>query len=245
VASVQHCPAAIAMASKYHKRQKSDLYMQVKLIIFDFDGTLASSIEGITVCMGEALHRFGYRRPSQDKVRATIGLTLEDSIRKLTKWACPESDIPLVVRTYRNLYDIEGERLTTLFDGAAETLAAVKAASIKTVLVSNKGNAALARLLQQLEIVNYFDLTLSADCVQHHKPSGALYDAHIAPIFPHIHPKDILVVGDTESDLRFAANIGAHSCWAAYGYGDAAACSVLMPAFTISSATDLRDVLGC
>ena len=219
--------------------------MRIKLIIFDFDGTLASSIEGINACMGKALQLFGYRRPSQDKVRATIGLTLEDSIRKLTKWACPESDIPLVVRSYRNLYDTEGARLTTLFDGAAETLAAVKAAGIKTVLVSNKAHAALARLLQQFNVISYFDLTLSADCVQHHKPSGALYDAHIAPIFPHIHPKDILVVGDTESDLRFAGNIGAQSCWAAYGYGHAGTCTALAPAFTICSISDLYGVLGC
>ena len=219
--------------------------MAVNLIIFDFDGTLASSIEGITACMGKALQHFGYRRPSVDKVRATIGLTLEDSIRKLTKWACPESDIPLVVRTYRNAYDIEGAGLTTLFDGAAETLAAVKAAGIKTVLVSNKGNAALARLLQQLKIVSCFDLTLSADCSQHHKPSGAVYTAHIAPVFPHIDSKDILMVGDTESDLRFAANIGAQSCWAAYGYGDAATCTALAPTFTISSISDLQGLLGC
>jgi len=219
--------------------------MCIKLIIFDFDGTLASSIEGITVCMGKALHLFGYRRPSGDRVRATIGLTLEDSIRKLTKWACPESDIPLVVRTYRNLYEVEGARLTTLFDSVAETLAGLKAAGFKTVLVSNKGNAALRRLLQQLEITNYFDLTLSADCVQQHKPSAALYSAHIAPVFSQIDPKDILVVGDTESDLRFAANIGAHSCWAAYGYGNAATCAALLPTFTISSVTGLYDILGC
>ena len=219
--------------------------MPVKLIIFDFDGTLASSIEGIAACIGKALQLFGYRRPSVDKVRATIGLTLEDSIRKLTKWACPESDIPLVVRTYRNLYDKEGARLTILFDGAAETLTAVKAASIKTVLVTNKGNDALARLLQQFKIVNYFDLTLSADSVQHHKPSAALYEAHIASAFPYIDAKDILVVGDTESDLRFAANIGAQSCWAAYGYGHAPACTALAPTFTISSISDLHGLLGC
>jgi phosphoglycolate phosphatase len=218
--------------------------MPTRLIIFDFDGTLASSIEGIAACMGKALHLFGYRPPSADKVRATIGLTLEDSIRKLTKWGCPESDIPLVVRSYRNLYDTEGPRLTTLFDGAAETLTAVKAAGIKIVLVTNKGNAALTRLLQQLNIINYFDLTLSADCVQHHKPSATLYTAHIAPVFPQIDPQDILVVGDTESDLRFAANIGAQSCWAAYGYGDTATCTLLAPTFTISSIPDLRRVLG-
>jgi phosphoglycolate phosphatase len=219
--------------------------MRIKLIIFDFDGTLASSIEGITLCIGKALQLFGYRRPSLDKVRATIGLTLEDSIRKLTKWACPECDIPLVVRAYRDLYDIKGAPLTTLFDGAAETLTAVKAAAVKTVLVSNKGSAALARLLQQFKIINYFDLTLSADSVQHHKPSAALYGATIAPVFPQIDTKDILVVGDAESDLRFAVNVGAQSCWAAYGYGHAPTCTALAPTFTISSISDLHGLLGC
>ena len=93
--------------------------MQITLIIFDFDGTLASSLDGIIACMGEALHGFGYARPSEDAVRSTIGLTLEDSIRKLTNHACPESDIPEVVRSYRKLHEAEAAPRTTLFDGAA------------------------------------------------------------------------------------------------------------------------------
>jgi len=219
--------------------------MRIKLIIFDFDGTLASSLEGITACMGKALHRFGCARPPEDTVRSTIGLTLEDSIRKLTNHACPESDIPEVVRAYRKLHEAEAAPRTTLFDGAADTLAAVQAARIKTVLLSNKGNAGLSSTVQQFEIINYFDLILSADHVKHHKPSAALYTTHIAPVFPQGDPKNILVVGDTESDLRFANNIGAQSCWAAYGYGDASACIALAPTFTISGISELRGLLGC
>ena len=217
---------------------------RVELIIFDFDGTLAPSLAGITACMGKALQPFGYPRPSEDAVRLTIGLTLEDSIRKLTRNACPECDIPEVVRTYRDLHNAEAAPLTTLFDGAVETLAAVKAAGIKTVLVSNKGHTGLVQLLEQLTIINYFDLTLSADSARHHKPSAALYTAYIASAFPDIEAKRVLVVGDTESDLRFAANIGAQSCWASYGYGNASVCTALAPTFTISSISDLQLVLG-
>ncbi|PYS08212.1 MAG: hypothetical protein DMG17_29340 [Acidobacteria bacterium] len=126
-----------------------------------------------------------------------------------------------------------------------DTLAAVQAARIKTVLLSNKGNAGLSSTVQQFEIINYFDLILSADHVKHHKPSAALYTTHIAPVFPQGDPKNILVVGDTESDLRFANNIGAQSCWAAYGYGDASACIALAPTFTISGISELRGLLGC
>jgi phosphoglycolate phosphatase len=217
--------------------------MPIKLVIFDFDGTLASSIGGITACMGAALGRFGFPPPPADEVRATVGLTLSDSIRRLTKGACPEDDIAEVVRTYRSLHDDEAVPRIILFQGAADTIAGIKAAGIKTALVSNKGRAGLTQLLNQFKVTAYFDLTLSSDCVQHHKPSAALYTAYIAPIFAHIDPKEILVVGDTESDLRFAANIGAQSCWAAYGYGDAAICSALVPTFTISSIGELARIL--
>jgi phosphoglycolate phosphatase len=217
--------------------------MPIKLVIFDFDGTLASSIEGITVCMSEALLHFGFTPPSRDEVRSTIGLTLEDSIRKLTNGTCPESDIPEVVRAYRNFHDTKAATLITLFDGAIDALAAIKAAGIKCVLVSNKGRAGLAQLLNLLKISDYFDLTLAADSVQHRKPSSVLYTTDICPVFPFIDPRDILVVGDTESDLRFATNIGAQSCWAAYGYGDGATCAALLPTFTISNVSELQGLL--
>jgi phosphoglycolate phosphatase len=144
-----------------------------------------------------------------------------------------------------NLHGAEAAPRITLFDGTADTLAGVKAAGIKAVLVSNKGNAGLVQLLQQLNIINYFNLILSADHVKHHKPSAALYTKHIAPVFPQGDPKNILVVGDTESDLRFANNIGADSCWAAYGYGDASACIALAPTFIISGISELRGLLVC
>jgi phosphoglycolate phosphatase len=219
--------------------------MRVDLTIFDFDGTLASSLDGITACMGKAFQLFGYSSPSSNQVRATVGLTLEDSIRALTNGVWPESDIPEVVRTYRGLHEAEAAPRITLYDGVADVLAAIKGVGIKTVLVSNKGHAGLVQLLRQLGISDYFDLMLAADRVQHHKPSAVLYNEHIAPAFPHIEAEDVLVVGDTESDLRFAANIGARSCWAAYGYGHPATFMSLLPTFTISSIDGLRTVLKC
>lgn len=49
----------------------------------------------------------------------------------------------------------------------------------------------------------------------------------------------VLVVGDTEVDLAYAQNIGAASCWAAYGYGRSASCAALAPHFVVCSPTDL------
>ncbi len=51
--------------------------MKYRLAIFDFDGTLASSLDGISACMTDALTAYGYAAPSLDEVRATVGRLLQ------------------------------------------------------------------------------------------------------------------------------------------------------------------------
>ena len=69
------------------------------------------------------------------------------------------------------------------------------------------------------------------------------YTDFIQPKFKEIDPKQILMVGDTPADLLFAQNIGADSCWAEYGYGDAKTCRALNPTYTIKHLTDILAIL--
>jgi phosphoglycolate phosphatase len=192
--------------------------------------------------MRSALQQFGYRAPSPDELKTTVGKTLEESIRILTDFRCPDSDVPMVVRAYRELYVEEAPKYTNLFDGAERVLIALQRHGVKNVLVSNKGSVGLYPLLDKLHIAHYFDLVLAADQVCHTKPSAALYDAHIASTFPQIPMDRTIVVGDTETDIRFANNIGAISCWASYGYGDAAECVKLQPKYVIPTVEDLLTI---
>ena len=73
--------------------------MLIRTVIFDFDGTLASSLDGLHVCFQEALSRFGYAGPSIDEVRRTVGLTLEESVRILTKGQCDGAQLPALIHT--------------------------------------------------------------------------------------------------------------------------------------------------
>ncbi|HMD38006.1 MAG TPA: HAD hydrolase-like protein [Candidatus Acidoferrum sp.] len=70
--------------------------MRYRLAIFDFDGTLASSLGGIWEAMSDTLMAFGYSAPSLEEVRATAGLTLGDSIRSLTKRKASKMQIPQI-----------------------------------------------------------------------------------------------------------------------------------------------------
>ena len=217
--------------------------MPIKTIILDFDGTLVSSLEGIWTCMRETLAHYNFAKPTLQQVRATIGLTLEESIHQLTQGRCEATLTSEMVKFYRALHTTKAAPLTHLFDGAIATLAELRARNIVTILVSNKGRAGLHQLITQLEIANYIDIVLSAEDVNFRKPDAYLYTEHIAHLIPSNKTSQTLVVGDTETDILFAKNANLFSCWATYGYGDAQRCKALSPDFELHNLTDLPALL--
>ena len=118
------------------------------------------------------------------------------------------------------------------------------AAGIRMIVVSQKARKGLVQLLTQLGIERYFDVVLGSDDVTAAKPHAALYDQHIASRYPGVARDRVLVVGDTDIDLRFAANIGARSCWVEYGYGHDASCRAQLPTYTIADISGLTRVCG-
>ncbi len=218
--------------------------MAIRAVIWDFDGTLASSLKGIAAAMTETLLAFGYPAPTMEQVRSTIGLTLEESMRRLTRGEASEDQIPLLVAKYRSLHEVKVAPLTTLFPGARKVLGVLKSRGILSVIVSNKGRLGLGQLMDQLAIGTDISFALSADDVLYRKPDRRLYAQHISPLLNGLLPEEILVVGDTESDIRFALTAGLKVCWAQYGYGDSAACCALQPTHTIENLDELVAIVN-
>jgi phosphoglycolate phosphatase len=218
--------------------------LPITTAILDFDGTLASSLEGIWTCMRETLVHYNVAAPTLQQVRTTVGLTLEASMHRLTQGRCEEPLTSEMVKFYRTLHASKAAPLTTLFDEAIPVLTELRARNIFTILVSNKGRAGLHQLITQLEIANYIDMVLSAEDVNFRKPDPRLYTQHIAPILSHQSHSQTLVVGDTETDILFAQNAGLLSCWASYGYGDDQHCNALSPDFTLQNLTDLPTLIA-
>ena len=206
--------------------------------VLDFDGTLASTVESIHLCMCEMLEGFGYPKPSLADVQETVGLLLDDAIRALTHGE--DSRLDAMREAYRDLHNRKAVPLVHLFEGAVETLVMLRSLRIQTILASNRGPA-LHRLVEHLQIRDYFDVVLSIQDVPYHKPDPRLYSDCIRPLVTV--PGEVLVVGDTESDLLFARTAGLKSCWAAYGYGNPGKCRALEPSFVIAAIGDLERVV--
>jgi phosphoglycolate phosphatase len=213
------------------------------LVVFDFDGTLADSASGIAACMSAAFESFGLQPPPVEEVRPRIGLRLEEAIRQLIRDR-RDVDVEAVAVRYRELHPSVAAPATMLFPGAREMLSTLDAAGLTLALVSQKARKGLAQVLGQCAIDHCFDLVLGSDEVTAAKPQAALYDRHIVPLCGNPARDRVLVVGDTDIDLRFAVNIGARGCWAEYGYGHTGTCRGLNPAYTIPDVTAVTSVCG-
>ncbi|MGH9242012.1 MAG: HAD family hydrolase [Vicinamibacterales bacterium] len=213
------------------------------LVVFDFDGTLADSASGIAACLSAAFESYDLQPPPPDEVRRRIGLSLEEAIRQLIRDR-RDVDIDAVAVRYRELHPTVAAPATTLFPGTREMLSALEGAGITLALVSQKARRTLAQVLAQFAIEQCFNVVLGSDDVTAAKPHGAMYERHIIPVCGDPARDRVLVVGDTDIDLRFAVNIGARSCWAQYGYGHHASCRALHPAYTIPHIAALPSVCG-
>jgi phosphoglycolate phosphatase len=217
--------------------------MSIRTVIFDFDGTLASSLEGIHACFAEALARFGYAEPSAGEVRRTVGLTLEESVRILTHRQRGGAQLGEVLDCYRALYKEKGRAMAALFPGAKAALLSIREMVVRIVLVSNKSHQGLCRMAEHLGIGADIDALHGVENGSYRKPDARLYTETIAPLLPEPGGSGVLMVGDTESDLLFAKNAGLRSCWASYGYGDQVACRTLEPEFILHDIAQLPGLI--
>lgn len=213
----------------------------VKLIIWDYDGTIAQTHDAIVYSLATALSEKAL--PVEDSAKIShlisLGLGLEDTIRQLTHHPRPED----VISRYREIYSKDGWRYEAPFPGLLTAISEIAQLDIHQIVLSNKGTEAVEDAMRRFDLNSLFDLIIGADPRLKRKPDPMVFHTVIRAKYPEITADEVLVVGDTEADIRFARNIGAKSCWAAYGYGDRGVCSGLRPSMVIQTPEDIISSL--
>lgn len=220
----------------------------IRLVLLDFDGTLCVTHEAIGHCLVETMRHYGLAPPDGEAIMRTIrsGVGLSETFAALTAAeGLGELDPGDLVVTYRELYNGGiAEARTRLFPGTREALAALGTRGIRLAVLSNKGEVAVRSALARFDLIGLVDLVVCETPGVPKKPDPASYHRFVRPAFPDIAGAETLVVGDTVADIRYAANIGAFSCWARYGYGHDEECTGLAPNATIASISELPELLA-
>jgi phosphoglycolate phosphatase len=218
----------------------------IAAIIFDYDGTLFDTRPAIIHCIERTFALSGRPIPPMAAILRTVasGITLQDTFLHLDQ-ALQQDPAALQdrVKIYRTIYQDEEAALLKPFSGAAEVLRELHTGGTTCIVVSNKGGAAIRRSLEGAALNPFVDLVLADEAGLPKKPDPALITDHVLPRYSGLQSRQILMVGDTATDILFARASGMPCCWASYGYGDVERCRALDPEHEISSLEELPALL--
>ncbi len=211
-----------------------------KLLIFDWDGTLANSIGRIVESMHMASTRSGFELCSDLAVKGIIGLGLPEAIRTLYPHI---SDTELVAfrEHYADHYIALEAEPSPLFEGVVQSLQAFRAEGYHLAVATGKARRGLDRVLKAHGWEDYFDITRAAD-----ETASKPHPLMLEQIMAHcrVSPREALMVGDASFDLMMARNAGMDSVAVSYGAQSADALQPYEPRVTIDHFSQLQAWLS-
>lgn len=192
--------------------------MNIKLVIFDFDGTIADTRKAIVVAKQKAMEKLGLEVMDEETCASTIGLSAKLGFKK-TYPHLSEQELDKCVDTFRAYFEEEKENYPpVLFPELVETLEWMQERGITTTIATSRNNASLADFLVKLDIKKYFDYALGGQDTEQLKP-------HPDPVLKTLEEfgfkaEETLVVGDMWMDIEMGKGAGVYTCGVTYGNSD-------------------------
>ena len=189
--------------------------MMYKNFLFDFDGTLADTRQGIIRTVQGTLSRMSLPAANPAAIVKTIGLPLPDCFRLAT--ATPEARIQEATDIYREIFPALALEHISLFPQVLETLSLLHRCGIRMAIVSSRHHISLDPLVKQLGIIRHIPLgqVFGEDEALLPKPAPDLALKVLDEM--HLNAAVTLVVGDTIYDLQMGSSAGCHTCGVTYG----------------------------
>lgn len=184
-----------------------------KTILFDLDGTLTDSGEGIINCAILALEHFGLPIPDRKTLRVFVGPPLHETF---IKFGVPANKADEAVAVYRSRYIPIGMFENIPYPGIRELLETLKNLGHKLYVATSKPEWMAEEILKKFELDGYFDRICGAtmDTSRTEKSQVIAYlldqtgDA-----------KNAVMVGDTKFDVLGAAAHNIPTIGVSWGYG--------------------------
>lgn len=208
-------------------------------ILFDLDGTLTDSGQGILNSVAYALEKMGIEEPDTANLNRFIGPPLYESFSRFYQLS-PE-DTQSAVDTFRVYFKEKGMFENQLYPGIIPLLEELRTAGKTLVIATSKPEIFAKQILEHFGIAHYFDVIAGAslDSSRISKADVISYAINQLEAFP----KHAVMIGDREHDIEGARMHQLPAIGVLYGYGSKQEFEKAGATMIVETVQDLKRVL--
>ncbi|HEL1912734.1 TPA: HAD family hydrolase [Streptococcus suis] len=208
-------------------------------ILFDLDGTLTDSGQGILNSVAYALEKMGIEEPDTANLNRFIGPPLYESFSRFYQLS-PE-DTQSAVDAFRVYFKEKGMFENQLYPGIIPLLEELRTAGKTLVIATSKPEIFAKQILEHFGIAHYFDVIAGAslDSSRISKADVIGYAINQLEAFP----KHAVMIGDREHDIEGARMHQLPAIGVLYGYGSKQEFEKAGATMIVETIQDLKRIL--
>lgn len=188
-----------------------------QVILFDLDGTLTESGEGIINCVQYALEKLGKKEEHPENLQCFIGSPLKEQFMKYAGLSEEEGEKAVVY--YRERYTTTGIFENRLYPKIPELLELLKINNKILAVASSKPEVYVKQILEHFQIADYFTAIVGSELDGRRTEKAEVIEEALRRMHLEEERDKVLMVGDRSHDVQGAISCGLQCIGVAYGYG--------------------------
>lgn len=210
------------MSKIIYKGKKKDM-KNYDIALFDLDGTLSESGEGIIDCVKKVFEEMERPLPDEESLSKFIGPPMYESLKRCGFNA---EDAEKGVEIYKRNFVKSGIYKNRVYDGMFDVLKALKSKGIRLGVATTKYQKFADKIIDMLKLDEYFDViggstSLTGTSGNLEKPRHDKADVmnYVIDTLRQSSDDKVVMIGDTKFDADGAEKIGCDFIGCLYGYG--------------------------
>lgn len=183
-----------------------------KLVVFDFDGTVADTSEGIFNSIRYVERKMNLPEITAEQMRSYVGPPVEESYSR--NFGLIGEDLKKAVAYHKEYAVKQGYRELRIYDGILELLKMLRDKGYLTAVATLKAQDTVEKIVDCFKIKKDFDFVAGVTVPT---SKSELISRCMAEL--HCRAEETVLIGDSEYDALGAREAGADFIAVTYGYG--------------------------
>lgn len=213
----------------------------MKNIMFDVDGTIFDTSEGVSTSILYALRKMGEKPLPAETLRKFIGPPLIDGFMQFAGFS--EEKANTAINYYREFYNPEGVYMAKVYDGIEDLLSCLHKDGKDLFVISSKPTVFVQKLFVKYKIDKYFKDIAEVRFDNCEISKADLLESIIKKYGLDI--SDTVMIGDRKFDIDGAKEIGVRSIGVTYGFGSKDELVRHNADFIADSAEEIKKIIQC